>query len=100
MRRQVLDLDPSLQAVITTDDDDAWSVQVTATVNLRCVFGEEHTIDIITNRHIGHHTDELLLTAFEWAIRGRRDSILRLTMAIIDDEIDQHFIDPCLENER
>lgn len=93
--RQVHDLDPSLQTVIGNDET-GWWVEVTATVNLRCVFGEEHSIDIHALRQVGRHTDDMLLDCFEWAIRGRKQSILQLTMTIIDDEIQERFVDPCL----
>jgi hypothetical protein len=93
--RQVHELDPSLTTVIGNDDT-GWWVEVTATVNLRCVFGEEHSIDIHAFRQVGRHTDDLVLTAFEWAIRGQKQAILQLTMTIIDDEIQESFVDPCL----
>lgn len=92
---QVHELDPSLLTVIGNDDT-GWWVKVQATVNLRCVFGEEHQIKIDAYRQIGHHTDAMILDAFEWAIRGRRQHILQLTMMLVDDEIQENFVDPCL----
>lgn len=94
--RTVHDLDPSLQTVIVHDPELGWSVEVNATVNLHCIFGEEHAIPIHALLRVGHHTDRILLDRFEWAIRGRRDAVLQLTTLIIDDEIQAHFIDPCL----